>query len=1442
MEFSDEQITAQAHEADASNEQFIHKQMPAWLQSADAHVLKALSQSLRLSQQYQAKVVELMRPLQKLQAFATPRFNAALHEAFGNQLSRRRDALARGKKELMFPESLPVGYPNWKIRYTEQSLLQAALHNFDADEAASASRLVILVRNGQPIKDVSVPRFASMCRKLDLGGQYQKHLDSMLSPAATLTISASKAKAQVQSLFKSSHRHDLQVEVHLAWLKQRIDEHWYSALQAVTALEAGVKYKELPVTFHQVQLFGVPLTGVIAFQARFLPLGHFTGISTPVFKLVVYLPGDPDDPLQEYTSWSAFEKALKGKLISRHYRHFFSRFVLRRNLPAFMAGLEQRLKTNASLSLDGPLLGGLPFDVLCAQRLAKIRDDARFLAVPTNDIDQAKRQAILNRALEIGLDILGLAAFVVPGLGEVVMGVAAAELMGQVFHGVEDWAQGQRHEAFECLTDMLENLVGLAAGAVVLSGAATLVKRSGFLGLLMPVKLVDGQTRLWKPDLQPYQWNIELPATSEPSSEGIHVINGQQFCGIDGKYYAIEREGAHGPWRMRHPLRTDAYAPTLEHDGRGAWRMSHEDPLGWSDAYAFRRFGHEFSDFSEAEISQILAVTGRDAADLQRLHLQNTPPDALLRDTCERLRLDRQIGQLIEGLEQNSDSLDASLFQSLQDALMADESFAWPVEVQSPVQIDTPLRQRMGLWLSENRPSFFQRCRVASQTTADPLESLVCRDFPGLPLPVAKAIVAQASDAERLRMLDETRVPLRLAEQAREQLQQVRLSRAYEGFYLASENQSDTDLLRAHFLPQHPGWPAGVEAELAKAQRKTAARLLGIRERPRVVLPQRHADGSIGYPLSGRSQAGRSLEPVASMIRELYPSYTDADIREYLANYRLSRLDVRTVLLRRREELAHLDGLLSRWQREGVSSRQRDSRQQASMLLRQAWRRQTSGVFSPFGMRLGTSLALDGMRIGELPMLGERIEFDYVAELSLHNMALEQVPSSFLGRFTQVRFLDLSNNALTAVPEAIKPMSTLKALRLRGNRIRLTENTGTALENLRHLEDLDLGGNPLGRLPDFSRMTRLRRLSLRATEITQAPPTLWGRPFLESVDLRDNRIEQLPETYFSEPPAFLRAVALDGNPLSTLMRERVRQYLRAPHMLEAAPRGRADQAEAFWLPPASRTEQQLQRWRLLKAEQGSSEFFRLLKRLSKTSDARLVRENLTERVQAVLEAAAENTRWRVELFEVAGTPRTCSDSVISNFSALEVKVKVLRAQDQAVDADAGASLLALARQLFRLEQVEAIAQADVAARAQSLVDPLEVSLGYRIKLASPLELPGQPQSMTFDHMANVTKDQINLAKEEVLRRESTEAWPRFLASRDFWVEHLKNRHKERFKRMQDDFDLRMNALEERQTELSDGQYNSEALALKAQHEQAEQDLLATLTEEERRRLCDPTAL
>ncbi|WP_166365475.1 NEL-type E3 ubiquitin ligase domain-containing protein [Pseudomonas akapageensis] len=1449
METTSEHGTPQAGEqaeADLYNEQFIRQQMPAWLTRADDQILKVLSKSLRLSQRYQARVVELLRPLQPLESFAGPRLDAALQQAFGNALDRRRDVFVRGREVPKFSETIPVGSPFWTVRYTRQPLLQAALHNFDRSEAsaATASKLAMVARDGRRIDEVPAHRFASVCRDLDLGGQYQSHLNGIFSPPATGELTADEAKAKVDALFKNSHRFDLLAEVHLARIKQRIDAQWHRVLQELIALKAEVKYDNMPVTCHRVHLFGVPLTGVIAFQARFLPLGPFAGISNPVLKLVVYIPGDPQGSLMQYDSWAAFEQALKGKLTSADYRRFFARFILRRNLPKFLGELET-LKSDARLSLDWPLLSGQPFDALCEQRLMKIKDDARFLAVPTDDIDQRERQAILRQALEIGLDVLGLAALVVPGLGEVVLGVAAAELMGEAFHGLEDWAQGQRHEAFECLTDVLENLAGLAVGAAAVGAAASLVKRSAFFKQLMPVKLADGQVRLWNPDLRPYQWDIELPEASAPSPQGIHTLGDRQFIRIDGKHYAVEREGEHGRWRLRHPTRSDAYSPNLEHDGHGAWRASIENPLQWQQAsYAFRRFGHEFGDFSDVEINRILAITGTDVTDLQRLHLENRQPSGALRDCYERFRLDRRIGQFIHNLDQDAAALDESLLQTLRDGLAADDQSALLDEEQAPLVADAESRQRIGRWVRENRGDFFTRCRAASELALGPVESVLSRDFPGLSSTVVRSLVAEASDAERLRLADELRVPLRLAEQARVQLQQVRLNRANEGFYLASVVNPDTDLLLRHFQAQHPDWPEGLAtrnalAELACSQRGEAARILGIHERPRVVLPRRQGNGSIGYPLSGRGQASWNVESTGGLVRELYPNYSDADVREFLETYRLSLADVRTVLLRKREELIRLDEVLSRWQSASVSIRQRESRLQVSRMLRQAWRRQTSAIYSPLGRRLGSSLVLDGMRIGRLPELGASIEFEDVNELSLRNMELAEVSPGFLGRFHQLRLLDLSNNNLTVVPEALASLSQLRGLRLRGNRIRLTANTAVPLENLRYIDDLDLGGNPLGRLPDLSQMTHLRQLGMRGTAITEPPEGLWRHPFLETVDLRDNLIERLPDAYFSEPPAFLQRIVLDGNPLPRRTRERIWAYLSLPAMLEGPAVELVDHGEKFWLPLDTRTREQLVRWRNLQREEGSLEFFRLLERLTRTSEARVARAGLTVRVNAVLEAASEKSEWRTDLFALAGNVRSCSDSVISNFSALEVKVLVLRAEDLAVDADAGPALVELARGLFRLDQLEIIAQADIAARAQALVDPVEVNLAYRTRLAARLELPAQPQTMAYGDVAEVSVAQLRHAEKEVRRAEQTDAWPRFLASRDFWGDYLRNRYADQFNTLLSAFYRELETLEQRLESLDEGQYITEAKALKERQKLAEQTLLLRLSRQELERLRAP---
>lgn len=58
-------------------------------------------------------------------------------------------------------------------------------------------------------------------------------------------------------------------------------------------------------------------------------------------------------------------------------------------------------------------------------------DDARVLAVPTGDEDSADRLARLQAYTELGLDLLGLAAFFVPGLGEVMLGAIAIQKIGR---------------------------------------------------------------------------------------------------------------------------------------------------------------------------------------------------------------------------------------------------------------------------------------------------------------------------------------------------------------------------------------------------------------------------------------------------------------------------------------------------------------------------------------------------------------------------------------------------------------------------------------------------------------------------------------------------------------------------------------------------------------------------------------------------------------------------------------------------------------------------------------------------------------------------------------------------------------------------------------------------------------------------------------------------
>jgi hypothetical protein len=104
---------------------------------------------------------------------------------------------------------------------------------------------------------------------------------------------------------------------------------------------------------------------------------------------------------------------------------------------------------------------------------------------------------------------------------------------------------------------------------------------------------------------------------------------------------------------------------------------------------------------------------------------------------------------------------------------------------------------------------FYQRSNVITETKAAP----VLEQFAKLPASVADELV-QNADTSEWQQLEDTKVPLRLAEEARRYAQIVRLNRAYEGLYLDAASGLDTDQLVLNTLKHLPGWPSDVFVEI----------------------------------------------------------------------------------------------------------------------------------------------------------------------------------------------------------------------------------------------------------------------------------------------------------------------------------------------------------------------------------------------------------------------------------------------------------------------------------------------------------------------------------------------------------------------------------------------------------------------------------------------------
>ncbi|SEC55958.1 Leucine rich repeat-containing protein [Pseudomonas frederiksbergensis] len=892
-------------------------------------------------------------PLQDLQqdirAFAKPLLSLSMSSNFNSH-----EDVSQLTLKLYVPDRIIFGIDRGASHLRESSLLDAALHNFEEPETAAdyfrtGSGVYRSNFRGEPslIPAMTVSKIAALCRRLDLGGQYQAHLQARLLPADA------QKRQTLEQHGAASEKAAFELASLIALLKDDISSNAYGVLRQVREHTSDIRFHHRPLHPHRLSLMGFKLHGVVLFSAegdagmiqaavealapdaraswldwssvlstmspgldldKFKLLQAFfangpTGVSEEMLRqqdiyrqsrlsgpVIAYMPDDPQHPLKEYASLADFMKTLIRQLREPDYQAFFSRFVAHKDQGRFFARARERLSRITwqqrepldmgpwwrETAVENPnaepithRLTGELWPLLYRLKRDKALSDARAIAVPTGDEDATTRWKRLSSYLDIGWNVFNFAAMLVPGLGEAMLALMVAQMAAELLEGIEDWSKGDRDEASAHINGVIINFAQLAlmsAGHVIPQAARIPVKPSPLIDNLKPVELPTGKTRLWKPDLTPYEHPLTLPTEAKPDDLGLYRHNDQQWLRLEQKHYQVRQDPATGEHRLQHPTRPNAYQPMVEHNGAGAWKAETEQPLGWDTTRLMRRLDDSMEDYSAATLAKIQKVSGVEEGVLRRLHAEHETPPALLRDTLKRFNtyadaerypeqiLANQVPEEMSGflpatlvelprwpesraLEvfEGDDRTGASVKhgnamatgpQSIKisrSEVVAGKLPERVIESLNPTELremlgaqvanDTPsridaLRSRLAMQARKQHKRLFDALYKSRNVSDSAQVRLLVDDSPQLPASVAQELLDSAEPADLQHLTEKQRLPLRLRQQTRRAQERVRLNRAYEGLYLDELESTDTRRLELATLASLPGWSTQVRIEI----------------------------------------------------------------------------------------------------------------------------------------------------------------------------------------------------------------------------------------------------------------------------------------------------------------------------------------------------------------------------------------------------------------------------------------------------------------------------------------------------------------------------------------------------------------------------------------------------------------------------------------------------
>lgn len=843
---------------------FIHYHLPTWLKQATPPLRAALRTSLLASNQSRHDMAELLSPLQNPVEFASPLLKNALRQEFLDLLDSDRTTLVREWKTTHI-----LGLVKTHRQTTTQSLLEAALQNFDAAEAEDGGfetgSGLYTDEHGRQEKSVVTPvMFAGFCRRLNLGQRFQEHLDSVLSATSG---------PDAATVLRRCEQDALAVAAHIARIKGVISPRLYESL---ITLQANGEHPDLRCA--HLTINNVPLPGILVIYDKHIDA-----------EQVLYIPQDPYGPLYQYPSFQALKDALANRLEQPGYETFFKRFVPQRHHGRLYTLKPHTYRwvthwpngprlINEPASIVEPvarqLIQGDVLSASAALHIAKIKEDAKVLAVSSADADLAAREVRLQGYEDLGKSLLFFALSFVPVVGEAMLAVTAAEVIHSVYHGFEFWSRG---DSVAALNDLLD--VADTAASLVFTAAA--VKAGGAVAKLVSVKLRNGNWRLWNPDLTPYRQTLQLPGALPPDSRGLYAFNASHYVRLDDQLYQAQLDTASNQWQLLHPQDPDAYRPPLLSNGAGGWRLPHERPQEWNNLKLIKRLGATTAHIQAEDVEPLMLISGIDQPALRQLHQEGMRPPALLRDSVKRLNLERAIDGIDLAQAEGRTLTPESPFIQLHLVTLLPE---WPAshsvkvldpsgntllalpaaepqgerEIQVPLarlrngqllqcleeQLDTDTYlaliddtylpyvsnpDRLALRLHEEaleyKKALFARLYQGTEQPETTTEKTLRQLLPDLPKSYLQDLSLSLGHPEQQRLVREESLNPLMHEEALQYHEEVLARAPYEGLFLDTLHSADSDLLAFVCLEQLPRWPQHLRLEMRDALHNN--RLLG---------------------------------------------------------------------------------------------------------------------------------------------------------------------------------------------------------------------------------------------------------------------------------------------------------------------------------------------------------------------------------------------------------------------------------------------------------------------------------------------------------------------------------------------------------------------------------------------------------------------------------------